>query len=151
VAIARFVMRTKQYLCALRPKDGVLVLSTMVYADEVNDPAEIGEISALEGVEVADRELAMAQQLVESLSGEFAPEHFEDTHRVRVLDLIERKAAGEEVVAPPAPVAEERVVDLMAALEASVKEAKAARDRHPTARPAKKAAKAGRRSARKSA
>jgi hypothetical protein len=55
VAIARFVMRSKQYLCAVRPKDGVLVLSTMVYADEVNDPAEIGEIAGLDGIEVADR------------------------------------------------------------------------------------------------
>jgi DNA end-binding protein Ku len=134
VAIARFVMRSKQYLCAVRPKDGLLVLSTMVYADEVNDPAEIGEIAGLDGLEVADRELAMARQLVESLSDDFEAERFEDTYRNRVLELIERKAAGEEeVVAPPTPTADDKVVDLMAALEASVAEAKAARTRHPTA------------------
>jgi DNA end-binding protein Ku len=134
VAIARFVMRSKQYLCAVRPKDGVLVLSTMVYADEVNDPAEIGEIAGLEDMEVADKELAMARQLVESLSDGFEPERFEDTYRNRVLELIERKAAGDdEVVAPPTPVSDDKVVDLMAALEASVAEAKAARKRHPTA------------------
>jgi DNA end-binding protein Ku len=133
VAIAKFVMRSKQYLAALRPKDGVLVMSTMVYADEVNDPAElVGEDVATE--DVSDRELTMAQQLVESLTEPFEPERFEDSYRNQVLDLIDRKAAGEEVVATPTPVAEEKVVDLMAALEASVRDAKEARTRHPTAK-----------------
>jgi DNA end-binding protein Ku len=134
VAIARFVMRTKQYLAALRASDGVLMLSTMVYADEVNDPRELGEIDAVSDTDVSDRELRMASQLIESLSEPFEPGDFQDTYRNQVLELIERKAAGEEeLVAAPAPQAEERVVDLMAALEASVKEAKAARGRHPTA------------------
>jgi DNA end-binding protein Ku len=134
VAIARFVMRTKQYLAALRPQEGKLVLSTMVYADEVVEPADIGEIAALDTVELSDRELAMAQQLVESLSAEFKPDKYRDTHRDQVLELIERKAAGEEVV-EIAPAAEApKVVDLMAALEASVAAAKEARKRHPTSR-----------------
>jgi DNA end-binding protein Ku len=135
VGVARFVMRTKQYLCAVRPKDGMLVLSTMVYADEVNNPADIGEIAGLEEVDVADRELKMARQLIESLSTDFEPEKFGDTYRNKVLDLIEAKAEGrEEVVAPPTPLAEEKVVDLMAALEASVAAAKETRKRHPTGR-----------------
>jgi DNA end-binding protein Ku len=130
-------MRTKQYLAALRPKDGVLVMSTMVYADEVNDPEELGEIDSVAAVDVSDRELRMAEQLVESLTEPFEPERYEDTYRNQVLELIDRKAAGEEeVVAPPAPVAEEKVVDLMAALEASVRDAKEARKRHPTAKAA---------------
>lgn len=134
VGIARFVMRSKQYLCAVRPKDGALVLSTMVYADEVNDPAEIGEIAGLEEVEVSEKELTMARQLIASLSEDFDPERFADTYRERVLDLIEQKASGRtEVVAPPAALTEDKVVDLMAALEASVKEAKEARKRHPAA------------------
>jgi DNA end-binding protein Ku len=134
VALARFVMRSKQYLAALRPKDGVLVMSTMVYADEVNDPKELGEFDDASDVDVSDRELRMASQLVESLTEPFEPERFEDTYRNQVLELIERKAAGEELVAPPTPVAEEKVVDLMAALEASVREAKESRKRHPTAK-----------------
>jgi DNA end-binding protein Ku len=134
VALARFVMRSKQYLAALRPKDGVLVMSTMVYADEVNDPKELGEFDDVAEVDVSDRELRMASQLVESLTEPFEPERFEDTYRNQVLELIERKAAGEELVAPPTPVAEEKVVDLMAALEASVREAKESRKRHPTAK-----------------
>jgi DNA end-binding protein Ku len=143
VAIARFVMRTKQYLAALRPKDGVLLLSTMVYADEVNDPREVGEIDGVADTEVSDRELRMAAQLIESLSEPFQADDFQDTYRNQVLELVERKAAGEEELVPaPAPQAEERVVDLMAALEASVKEAKAARGRHPANKATSKASSA---------
>ena len=136
VGIARFVMRSKQYLCAIRPKDGKLVLSTMVYADEVNEPTEISEIADLEDVTLTKKELDMARQLIASLSDDFDADKFEDTYRNQVLDLIERKAAGEtEIVAPPEQISEDKVVDLMAALEASVKEAKAARKRHPAGAP----------------
>ena len=128
-------MRSKQYLAALRPKDGVLVLSTMVYADEVNDPLDLGEIEDAAETSVSDKELKMAAQLIESLTEPFAADQFQDNYRNQVLDLVERKASGEEeVVAAPAPKSEEKVVDLMAALEASVKEAKASRTRHPTSK-----------------
>lgn len=134
VGVARFVMRSKQYLCAVRPRDGALVLSTMVYADEVNDPSEIPELADVEGVEVTTKELDMARQLITSLSADFEVERFEDTYRNQVLDLIERKAAGHtEVMAAPVAMEENKVVDLMAALEASVKSAKEARQRHPAA------------------
>jgi DNA end-binding protein Ku len=133
VGVARFVMRQKQYLAAIRPKDGYLVLSTLVYADEVTDPVEVPELDKVQTTDVSDKELAMAEQLVESLAGEWDPARFHDTHREQVLDLVERKAAGDTdlVVATEAP-AREKVVDLMAALEASVKEAKESRTRHPT-------------------
>jgi len=128
VAIARFVMRTKQYLAAVRPgPDGVLVLSTMLYADEV---VPVDRLEGLPGpdslAEVSDRELQMASALVESLTAEsFAPEAFHDTYRQRVLELIDAKAAGQTVTAPAAAAdAGGRVVDLMAALEASVQAAK---------------------------
>ncbi len=134
VAIARFVMRTKQYLGALRPKDGMLVLSTMVYADELSAPDDIKELQDVAGVDVSERELRMAGQLIDSLSAEFDPSRFRDEHRDRVLELIEQKAAGEEIVLEaPAPPDSGKVVDLMAALEASVAEARAARKRHPAA------------------
>jgi DNA end-binding protein Ku len=137
VGIARFVMRTKQYLAAVRPVDGMLMMSTMVYADEVNDPAGIDELAGLDGVTVSERELAMATQLIESLSNKWEPEKFSDTHRERVLDLIEQKASGaDEITVAPAAESPEKVVDLMAALEASVAAAKDARKRHPTARAA---------------
>ena len=134
VGLARFVMRTKQYLAAVRPKDGRPILNTMVYADELVKPEEIGGFEALEKVQLNDRELAMARQLIESLDASFEPEKHRDTYREAVLALIERKAAGETeaIVAAPAPSAD-KVIDLMAALEASVKAAKEARSRHPAA------------------
>jgi DNA end-binding protein Ku len=136
VGIARFVMRTKQYLAAIRPADGRLMLSTMVYADELVDPKEISELGAVDDVEVSERELTMARQLIESLSTAFEPERFQDTYREQVLQLIERKASGATEVVEVAPAAsEEQVVDLMAALEASVAAAKEARKRHPAGRP----------------
>src|SRR5882672_4001593 len=87
VGVARFVMRSKQYLCAVRPKDGKLLLSTMVYADELNDAEAITELDGLDGVEVNDREVGMAEQLIASLSAPFEPDKFEDTYRSRVIEL----------------------------------------------------------------
>ena len=133
VGIAHFVLRTKQYLAAIRPSDGRLLLSTMVYADELNDPATIAELDEVVDVDISDRELAMAAQLVESLATDFEPDRFKDSYREAVLDLIEKKAAGEEVVASVSQIQPDKVVDLMAALEASVAAAKEARTRHPTA------------------
>ena len=133
VGIAHFVMRTKQYLAAIRPVDGKLMLSTMVYADEVNDPGAIPELADLDEVELPDKELMMARQLIDSLSADFEPDKFQDTYRKAVEGLIEAKAAGEEVIAPVNGVEPAQVIDLMAALEASVAAAKDARSRHPTA------------------
>jgi DNA end-binding protein Ku len=109
----------------------------MVYADELNDVDEFPEIEAAASAKLSEKEIAMATQLVESLSAEFEPEKFHDTYREQLLTLIERKAAG-EVQEAPVPVAAEdsRVVDLLAALEASVAAAKESRQRHPTARSA---------------
>lgn len=134
VGIARFVMRTKQYLAAIRPVDGRLVLSTMVYADEVVAPSAVELFDGLDDVELKENELAMARQLISSLEADFEPDKHTDTYRLAVLDLIDRKVAGEETVFI-APSEDEvgSVVDLMAALEASVAEAKKARTRHPTA------------------
>jgi DNA end-binding protein Ku len=152
VAVARFVMRSKQYLCAVRPKDGKLMLSTMVYADELNDANEIGELADLEGVQVSKKELDMANQLIASLTADFDPVQFQDTYRNQVLDLIERKASGQtEIIAPPVAMEEDKVVDLMAALEASVKSAKAARQRHPAAGNDEEPAAPAKKRARKSA
>jgi DNA end-binding protein Ku len=120
VAIGRFVLRTRQQLCALRPADGVLVLSTMLFGDEVNAPERLDELGDLADVEANAREVTMAQQLIDQLSTPFDPTAYRDEYRERVLDLIDRKAAGEEVAVQPAAAAPAAVPDLMAALEASV-------------------------------
>ena len=120
VAIGRFVLRTRQQLCALRPANGVLMLSTMLYGDEVNAPERLDELEDIQEIEANEREVAMAGQLIESLSTPFDPASYRDEYREKVLDLIDRKAAGEEVAVQPAAAAPAPVPDLMAALEASV-------------------------------
>ena len=137
VAIVRFVMRGRQYTAAVRSVEGRLVMSTLAYADELVPASEIEELADLTAVTVSDREARMATMLVESLTAEFEPEKYRDEYREQVLDLITRKAAGEEFELPAATGDKApSVVDLLGALEASVAAAKEARKRHPTARPA---------------
>jgi DNA end-binding protein Ku len=129
VAIGRIVIRAKERLVAIRPLDGLLCVETMRYADEV--VARDG--LAPEDIEVGEREVAMARQLIESLAvDQFEPEKFRDEYREQVLDLVERKAAGEEIVAQPESEAPAKVLDLVAALEASLEKAAGARERHPS-------------------
>ncbi len=122
VAIGRVVIRSKQQLCALRPTGDVMALSTMLFGDEVLPPDRIDELDAVGEAEASQRELTMAQQLIESLSAEFDPTKFKDEYRERVLDLIERKAAGEEIAVQPEAEDDGPAPDLMAALEASLAE-----------------------------
>ena len=122
--IARFVLRTKQYLAVIRPYGDALAVSTLVYDDEVVPTQRLDGLPDDE-VEVNDKELAMARQLIESLSAEWEPDKYHDDYRQRVLDMIEAKAAGQEVVTVPDGEKESGdVVDLMAALEASLQAAK---------------------------
>ena len=122
VGIARFVMRTKQYLAAIRPKDDVLVLSTMNWADEVMPEKELDELPGK--TKVDQRELDIAQRLIDSLSSTFKPDKYEDDYREQVEALVKRKAKGEEIVAPEPTAKPAPVVDLMAALEASLAKVK---------------------------
>ena len=140
VAIGRFVMRNKQYVAALRAQDGKLLMSTMVFADEVVKVESIDELEGIDEIDLSAKEVKMAEALVESLSAAFEPDKYRDEYRKQVLDLIERKAAGEEFELPAPAAAAPKVVDLMAALEASVKAAKDARKRHPAGGPHEEAA-----------
>src|SRR5271165_5297729 len=138
VAIARFVMRSKEQLVAIRPMDGVLEMATMLFADEILPPERISEISELAEVKTTKRELEVARQLVDSLAGDFDPDSYRDSYRQEVLALIERKAQGEEIAVQPA--AEELSApapDLMSALKASL-EAVRARDETPAGPPRKR-------------
>jgi DNA end-binding protein Ku len=126
VALGRFVLRTKQYLATMRAKDGVLVLSTMLYHDEVIQTAAL-DVPTKDATKPTDRELSMAEQLVASLSTEFDPAKYHDTYREKIVELINRKAEGQEIALPEEPAATAPVVDLMAALEASLAAAKSAK------------------------
>jgi DNA end-binding protein Ku len=127
-AIGMFVMRGKQYLAAIRPDDNVLALETLHFADEVRDPRK--ELEYLPGKAPSKgKELDMATQLIESMSGPWKPENYRDTYRDKVDALIADKERGRETVVeaePPDPTA---MADLLAALERSVADAKAGRPR----------------------
>jgi DNA end-binding protein Ku len=143
VAIARVVIRNKEQLVAIRPSDDVLTMSTMNFADEVVSPDSIDEIAAEEDgkAKATKRELDMAEQLIDSLTSDFDPGKYHDTYRERVLDLIERKAAGEEIAVAPEAPEPAPVPDLMAALEASLQEAKGKERPSKRKTPAKKGSK----------
>jgi DNA end-binding protein Ku len=128
VAIARVVIRSKEYLTAIRPAGDVLTMETMLFADELIDPGDIDELPD-EDVRATEREVDMARQLIESLATEFEPAKYRDEYRERVLELIERKAEGQEVAIPVEPEAPTAVPDLMAALEASLAAAKGGREK----------------------
>jgi DNA end-binding protein Ku len=128
VAIASFVMRNKEHLAAIRARDGLLVLSTMHHADEVADPAGLDVSGRLEEVEVRDREVEMAGQLIDSLLTDFDPHCYPDEHRARVEAYLEAKAEGQEVQMPTSDRETGNVVDLVAALEQSLERAKGGRE-----------------------
>ena len=131
VGIAKVVIRNKQHLAALRPYDGVLVLETMYYADEIRKPEKVNGTARVQKAEVD-----LAKSLVENLSADFRPEKYDDTYRKELLALIRKKAKGAKL---PEPQEEDEaeVVDLMAALRESVAETKKQRKR--AKKPARKA------------
>ena len=124
VAIARVVIRSKQSLVAIRAKDNVLMMETMLFADEIVPTDSIEELAATDGGKTTKRELGMANQLIESLSSEFEPEKYRDEYRDQVLAMIEKKAAGETITIEEPSEEPQKVPDLMAALEASIAAAK---------------------------
>jgi DNA end-binding protein Ku len=127
VAVAQFVMRSKEYLVAIRPANGVLCLETMRYADEIVEPDDAVEIPE---EPVSERELKIARQLVESMSRDFDAERYRDEYRDRVLGFIEKKAkakGGEVLIDEEWGKPEKQsgqVLDLMAALEESLRSTK---------------------------
>jgi len=131
VAIGKIVIRSKQQLCALRPSGEAMALSTMLFGDEVLPSDRLDELDGLQDAEATQRELTMAQQLIDSLSAEFDPEKFKDEYRERVLELIERKAAGEEIAVAPEAEETAPAPDLMAALEASLAEVRSGSSDQP--------------------
>ncbi len=119
VGIGRVVIRTKQYLAAVRAKDGALMLETMLFHDEVVPKSKIDAIPD-RPARIPEKELAMAKQLMSSLSTEFKPEKYKDEHRERVLDFIKKKAKGATIEAAPEERETPKVADLMEALRASL-------------------------------
>ncbi len=155
VAVVKVALRQRESLATLRVRDGVFVLETMLWPDEVREP-EFGFLE--DPPEVRSQELAMAGSLIDSLSGDFEPDEFHDAYREALEELIAAKVEGHEIVPPKAPAAEGgAVVDLMAALRASVEAAKSgklggeAAESGEAGKPAKRAAKPAKQAAAKPA
>jgi DNA end-binding protein Ku len=122
VAIAKVVLRQKEYLTAIRPVGKMLCIETMFFSDELVDPADIDGLD--QNIELAEKEVDMAKMLVESSAGAFEPTKYKDEYREKVIAMIEAKAAGATYEMPKLEEAP-KVIDLMAALEASLAAAKA--------------------------
>ena len=125
VAVARFVLRNREHLAAIRPADNVLTMATMRFADEVVSTGELEEVLGEEVEAPKKKELDMAKALIDSLAGEFDADSYRDEYREELISLLDRKAAGEDVVssAPDEPKPT-KAPDLMAALEESLKSIK---------------------------
>ena len=132
LAIGKLAIRTKERLCALRPKDGSLVLETLYYADEVRTPE-----SAPPALEVSAAELQIANSLIDLLEEPFDIRKYRDEYRETMMALITAKVEGQQFVSSPPPAAVAPSVDLMAALRASVEAAKKRKDGTQPARPAR--------------
>lgn len=124
VAIVKVALRQREQLATLRVRDGLLVLNTMLWPDEVRVP-EFGFLD--EPVEAREPELAMAASLIDSMTGDFEPEDYTDDYREALQEVISAKVEGREVATPAEPEEAPAAVDLMAALRASVERAQAAR------------------------
>lgn len=121
IAIAKLVIRNKQHLTAIRPDERVLTLSIMHFADEIISQNDIDDIPAPD-VQPEKREMAIAMQLIESLSSDFDPNKYHNEYYDKVVEMIEKKAEGQQIVSQPAAPQNTKVIDLMAALEASLAE-----------------------------
>jgi DNA end-binding protein Ku len=131
VGIATMVMRNKEYLVAVRPEGDVLALETMFFADEVRSPSQ--ELPRIpDDADLTEREVSMAHVLIGTMESDWEPERFHDTHRQKVEALIEEKSQGKTIATPKvAPLP--KVVDLMEALQASIR-ATQSEDKKPAAK-----------------
>src|SRR5213593_727443 len=139
-AIGRFVLRGAEYFCLIRPKGDALALETLFLAEDVRSSAEIEE--AVEGTEVKKAELDLAEQVMQSLVGEFDPAELHSEYRQDLRTMLEAKLSGQEI-AKPEPVPDAPVVDLMEALKRSVAEAKGRKTTKSAASKTKAAPKSG--------
>jgi DNA end-binding protein Ku len=139
VAIGTVAMRNKEYLTAVRPLDGVLAMSTMRFADEIVDRRDVDGLPARRSKPDA-KLMKLAVQIVDSLAGDWRPEQYHDTYADELRRRIKAKDQGKEVVEEAAPEPTADVVDLMEALEASVKKAKGGKRASAKKRPARRSA-----------
>ncbi len=124
MAVCTVSIRTRMTMAVLRVRDGVIVMQTMLWPDEIRNP----DFALVDDVHATDQEMAMAKLLIDQLSGDYDPADYEDDYATAVKELVAAKVAGGEVQAPAAEAEDTgEVVDLLAALAKSVEKAKASR------------------------
>ncbi len=129
MAIAKFALRDRERLVSLRAHDGVLVMNTLHWPDEIRSTEDL---DLPEDVKVSPAEAKMAENLVGMMAMKFEPDEFKDEYKKALMEVVEAKVEKRQVIEAPEPEAETTVVDLMSALKASVEKAKkgeVARDR----------------------
>ena len=132
IAIGRVVIRTKQYLAAIRPYDKALALETMYFPDEIVPLSQVPSLP--KGQRIGDRELKMAKQLIDSLATDFDADKYHDEYRKRVESLIKKKAKGQTIQVEESTKETPKVVDLIEALKASVDKGGSKTKRKPAKR-----------------
>ena len=130
MAVVTVSIRTRMTMAVLRVRDGVIVMQTMLWPDEIRSP-DFAHVE--EAGEATDKEMAMAKLLIEQLAGDFEADDYEDDYAIALQALVRAKVEGGEVKAPAAEAEESgEVVDLLAALAKSVEKAKASRGEAPS-------------------
>jgi DNA end-binding protein Ku len=122
VGLAKIIIRSKEQLAVIRVYENTLVMETIHYPDEVRNAGDVPNVP--EGDKVTDKEISTAILLIDQLTTEFQPEKYNDEYRTALMELIDAKRAGREVVAPTAAEQPANVTDLMAALQASIDKTK---------------------------
>lgn len=125
MAVAKVAFRDREHLCALAPVDGLILMNTLHWPDEIRATEGLKTVAG--EVKINPRELQMAKTLVESLSDSFEPERYHDDYREALMKVVQAKIEGEELVAAPETEGPAKVMDLMEALRASVDAAKKSR------------------------
>jgi DNA end-binding protein Ku len=121
VAIAKFALRDRERLVSVRPLDGVLLMNTLHWPDEIRSTEDL---ELPEDVKISPKEIQMAETLVDAMATKFDPSEYKDDYKEAVEDIVKAKVEGEEIIEAPEEEAEATVADLMDALRASVERAK---------------------------
>ena len=121
IAIAKFALRDRERLVSVRPLDGVLLMNTLHWPDEIRSTEDL---ELPEDIKISPKEIQMAETLVDAMATKFDPEDYKDEYKEAVEDIVKAKVEGEEIIEAPEEEAETTVADLMDALRASVERAK---------------------------
>lgn len=132
VAVAKIALRDREHLALIQSQDSTLLVNTLNWPDEIRSTEEL---NLPQNVKISDKEVAMATSLIDNLTDAFQPDRYTDDYKAAFQQILDQKMKGMEVTAP-VPVAEPKVMDLMAALKASVEATRQGKKASPAEKPA---------------